>query len=150
MTPIGALKDTLDDIRRATIEFRDDWWIIGSAAAHLAGAETGAVQDVDLLLSAHDAESLKGVWRSAVLPAPPPHRQFRSNPFYRFQRALVVEAMANFEINTVAGWRPVRLRSRRVINGLAITEPAEQIELMTRMGRRKDEPRIAALKRLIA
>ena len=145
MKNLPALRDTLADIRAAAASFQDDWHVLGSAAAHLAGAETGPVADIDLLLSARDAGALAELWADCRQPTPPPSAQFRSDPFYRFQRALPVEAMANFEMLVDGRWRAVAFATRMPVDGLFIPSPAEQIAVLQQMGREKDQPRIAAL-----
>ena len=57
------LAETLGLIAAAAPAFTDEWWIIGSAAAALAGADIAEVRDVDLLLSERDATAL---WRAGL------------------------------------------------------------------------------------
>jgi|GEM_PF-3199435 len=142
------LHETLNDIRRAAGAFTDPWWVMGSAAAMLAGAEIDNVQDVDLLLSARDAEILADRWRDCLLPTPENSDRYRSRPFYRFRRALEVEAMANFEIRRASAWQSVIPHSRKLADGLPIAEPAEQVALLEIFDRPKDRARINALRAL--
>ena len=51
---MSSLAAALDEVAAALRGARDPWWVIGSAAARLHGAET-PVADVDVLLSERDA-----------------------------------------------------------------------------------------------
>lgn len=129
--------------------FEDDWWIIGSAAAALSGAEISGIRDVDLLLSERDARGLFERWgRAPQTPAPDP--QFRSTLFERFlHSALPIDAFAGFEIRQAGKWRPVRLQTREQRGGCFTASIAEQIALLQAMGRPKDGERIRALQALL-
>ena len=144
-----ALRKTLAELKAAASDFHDDWRVIGSAAARLSGADVGEVRDVDLVLSERDARALAARWTSRLAPPPPPHDHFRSNPFYRFDGPLTVEAMANFEIRIEDAWRPVEIRTGVLIDGVFVPDVAEQIALLRMMNREKDGPRIKALQALL-
>lgn len=145
----AAISEAFDDVRTIAQCFNEPWWLIGSAGAHIAGADVGPVKDIDLLVSAQDADALCDQWREFLLPAAAAHPQFRSNPFYRFQRALVVETMANFEIRIDGVWTPIVIHTRENHNGLYAPTLNEQISILRRMNRAKDAPRIAALEALL-
>jgi hypothetical protein len=149
MSEGDALQKTLADIKMVASRFQDAWWVIGSAAAHLAGADAGAVQDVDLLLSARDARLLTAKWQDRLLPPPAPSTQFRSDPFYRFDGPLAVEAMANFEMNVRGAWRAITPETCIEIDGVPVPNVDEQIRLLRMMDRIKDQPRIKALEALL-
>ncbi len=149
MSRRDALRETLLELKAVSADFQDEWKLIGSAAAHIAGADVGDIHDVDLVLSPFDARALALRWKARLLPPPPPHAQFRSDPFYRFDGPLTVEAMANFEINIAGDWRPVDLKTRLAIDGLFVPDVEEQIALLKLMGRAKDAPRIEALEALL-
>ena len=56
LTP--SLRQSLAMLAGAVADAADDWWIIGSSAVALHGANVQRVRDVDLLMSANDAERL--------------------------------------------------------------------------------------------
>ena len=56
LTP--SLRHSLAMLAGAVADAADDWWIIGSSAVALHGANVQRVRDVDLLMSANDAERL--------------------------------------------------------------------------------------------
>ena len=62
------LAAALDLVAGVAPQFEDEWWIIGSAAAALAGADILDVADVDLLLSERDPAGARYVlhWAKAV------------------------------------------------------------------------------------
>lgn len=141
------LAETLWIIASAAPEFRDEWWIIGSAAAALAGAEIAEVRDVDVLLSARDARGLLKRWALAPKFAAAASGQFRSAVFARFEQApLAIEAMGEFEMRVQGEWRRVWPSTREARGGVFTPSVAEQIALLKAMGREKDLPRIEALR----
>jgi len=140
------LAETLDKIAEAAAHFEDEWWVIGSAAAALAGAEILEARDVDLLLSERDARSLLSLWSGAPASPADPSNQFRSAVFARFESApLPIEAFGGFEMKLRGEWRDIRLLTRIAHGNIFTPSIAEQIALLEAMGREKDEPRIAAL-----
>lgn len=141
------LAETLSIIASAAPEFEDEWWIIGSAAAALAGAEIAEVRDVDVLLSERDAHGLLKRWAVAPRSAAAPSSQFRSAVFARFEHApLAIEAMGGFEMRVRGEWRRVWPSTRELRGGVFAPSVAEQIALLEAMGREKDLPRIEALR----
>ncbi|MCB2098109.1 MAG: hypothetical protein KDE05_10785 [Parvularculaceae bacterium] len=138
---------TLDVIAAAAPAFEDEWWIIGSAAAALSGAEILDVRDVDLLLSERDAQALLKAW-SASPPSPAAASgQFRSAVFARFEQApLAIEAFGGFQMKVRDAWRDVRPLTRIAQGGVFTPSVAEQIALLEAMGREKDCARIDALR----
>jgi hypothetical protein len=136
-----VLAMVVPDLRR---HCRDPWWVIGSVAARLIGAEV-AVGDVDLL-----AECWKAHRDSHYFP--PGEDRFRSQ-FARFAfPGLPVELMGGLELWRETGWEPVQVDEVAVVKfaGLALPVPslAEQIRLLERFGRPKDQRRAALLKSL--
>ncbi|MEK7266934.1 MAG: hypothetical protein AAB227_12640 [Pseudomonadota bacterium] len=141
------LAETLGLIAAAAPAFTDEWWIIGSAAAALAGADIAEVRDVDLLLSERDATALLARWAGAPKAPPDPSDQFRSAVFARFQHLpLAVEAFGGFEMRVRGRWRRVEPMTRLRCGGVFTPSTAEQIALLEAMGREKDGARIAALR----
>ena len=127
---------------------RDPWWIIGSAAVVLHGAETG-VADIDLFLSRRDALALleqPGCGR--IRPAPSP--LFRSALFGRWEGAgLPIELMAGLEVSRGGAWLPVQPRTRVAVRveGATVHLPdrSELGEILGLFGRPKDLARKALL-----
>jgi hypothetical protein len=131
---------------------RDRWWVIGSAAAALHGAETGPVRDIDLLMSARDAATL--LRANGVEPKPgAPDERFRSRVFGIVPLdPLPLEVMGGLHLRAAAGWSPLRLRTRervRIGDGeVFVPAAAELVRLFRRFGRDKDLARAAALENL--
>lgn len=141
------LASTIDVIVEAAAHFEDDWWIIGSAAAALAGADIAEIRDVDLLLSANDAKALKNRWEAFDRGPPPANDQFRSQIFAAFNHAsLKIEAFGGFEMKIRGRWRPVEPLTRRACGKVFIPTVGEQIAILEVMGRNKDFTRISALR----
>lgn len=139
------LAETLAAIREAASSFDDEWWVIGSAAAALSGADIAEIGDVDLLLGEDDARRLLAAWPAAS--PPPPSAQFRSAVFARFERApLAIEAFGGFEMKVRGRWRRVTPLTREEKNGIFTPSVAEQIALLEAMARDKDRSRIDALR----
>ena len=144
------LAETLATIAAVADRLEDEWWIIGSAAAALSGADIDVVRDVDLLLSERDARRLLDLWISRPCAGAAPDRQFRSAVFARFDDTpLPVEAFGGFEMMVRGKWRAVLPLTRDARGGVFTPSPAEQIALLDAMGRDKDRARAAALKRLL-
>jgi len=127
----------------------DDWWIIGSAAVALHGADVANVRDVDLLMSARDARQL--LERVGGRPRDSkPSTLFRSEVFGTwYDPPLPIEVMGGFSLNTGNGWRPVLLKSReeRRVEGHDFYVPSvgELKELLRSFGRPKDIERALLL-----
>ncbi len=130
--------------------FEDDWLLIGSAAAYVAGADVGLVNDIDLLLSARDINALDAHWPDRKRLAVSPSNQFRSQLFHRFDAPLPIEAMAGFELKTRDGdWVRIEPKTRIDYGGVFAPAVAEQIEILEMMGRVKDRKRISALQNIL-
>ncbi len=127
--------------------FEDEWWIIGSAAAALCGADIADVRDVDLLLSERDANALLMRWSATPRAGASSSDQFRSASFARFENgALAIEAFGGFEMRIRGEWRRISPLTREARGDIFTPSVAEQIALLEAMGRAKDQPRIAALR----
>jgi len=132
---------------------RDEWAVIGSAAAALAGAEVQAA-DLDLLTSVADAQRLIALWPSRLdtsyTPAGAEH--FRSC-FARFQfPGMPLEVMGGLELNGPDGWQAVRVNHvvHVSVAGIDVPIPArdEQIRIFESFGRAKDFTRAELLRAL--
>lgn len=149
------LSDTIAAVAAVLADARDPWWILSGAAAALYGARPITVSDVDVMLSVRDAERLFA--RIGIVQEPPSgHPRFRSERFGRWTAPpLVVEFMAGFLLRDRDGaWRPMQPDTRRLLRvGAAIVFVPEMPELramFARIGRPKDQVRIALLDRLPA
>ncbi|PIX61130.1 MAG: hypothetical protein COZ47_03690 [Lysobacterales bacterium CG_4_10_14_3_um_filter_64_11] len=126
------------------IHCREPWWLIGSAALHVAGVPDIAVHDVDVLVSDGDAMRLLAQWHERIDSAFQPERGdlFRS----RFGRvsgfALPVEVMGNLELFRAGGWQAVRPTDREMVEwqGLLVAVPSlgAQCAILESFGRPKD------------
>lgn len=142
----AAIDGTLGEIARAAAYFFDDWWVIGSAAAFVAGAAIENIADIDLLVSERDFQAALGFWRVEEFEGASPSDQFRSKLFARIVHfPAPVELMAGFEIRVADEWRPVRPTTRERRGGVFIPSVAEQIDLLRAIARPKDAARINAL-----
>ena len=141
------LARTLTVIAETAAEFEDEWWVIGSAAAALSGAEIVEVRDVDLLLSERDASALLRRWARARKSVVAASEQFRSAAFARFEHApLAIDAFGGFEMRVRNAWRPIGPLTRVARGGVYTPSVAEQIALLEAMGRDKDIARLATLR----
>jgi hypothetical protein len=127
------------------------WWIVGSAAVALHGAQT-SVADIDLLT---DAATARAVLASAGLPARPGagSRLFRSEVFGTIAAGpLPVEVMGALWLGEEGGWRRVSLVTRQPVEvggaTLWVPDRAELVALLRRFGRAKDLARAALLEAL--
>jgi hypothetical protein len=137
---MDRLSATLALVARALAEAGEPWWIIGSAAVVLHGAET-SVADVDVLCGEADARALIAALGGEVLlsDADP---VFRSAVFGRcVGAALPVEVMAGLAVRG----EPVRLTTREWIGGVAAPSREELGALLRTFGREKDLARAALL-----
>jgi hypothetical protein len=142
------LARTLDIVAEAAALLQQGWWIIGSAAAFLAGLEE-PVADVDLLTSEADARRLLAAWGAEPQP-PSPSPLFASTVFARVALApLPIEVMAG---TRVRGEPLVPRTAAEVPWGdrrLYIPEIGEQIAILRRFGRDKDIRRAERLEALL-
>lgn len=132
---------------------RDEWAVIGSAAAALAGA---AVQtaDLDLLTSVADAQRLIALWPSRLDTSytPAGADRFRSC-FARFRfPGMPLEVMGGLQLHGQDGWQAVRLKHvvQVSVAGIDVPIPArdEQIHIFESFGRAKDLARAELLRAL--
>lgn len=148
MTP--ELAKGLQALAAAMADATDPWWIIGSAAVALHGAEGLTVADIDLLTSRAEALRLAAAW--GATPDPPGDSTlFRSA--VHFEHRLVgatIDVMADLEVNAPDGWTVLRPASRVTVPVGAATlyapDRAELIEILRLFGRPKDLARAALLR----
>ena len=123
----------------------EPWWVIGSAAVALHGADAGPIGDVDVLLAVTDAERLLPRLGLAVAGGQADER-FRSAVFARWTAPpLPVEFMAGLEVKDEVGWTAVHPATRVAVAGLYLPDRAELVTILRRFGRPKDHARAALL-----
>jgi len=149
MTMTRALAQTLAMIAEAASGATGDWWIIGSAAVVLHGRRVAHVNDVDLMMSAHDAEQfLNRVGGHAR--AADAHKKFRSLVFGVWTEPPVpVEIFGGFSLAGPSGWREVSMASRESVDvgghRLFVPSVEELARLLRAFGRPKDLERARIL-----
>jgi hypothetical protein len=130
----------------------DDWWLIGSAAVALHGADPGGIADIDVLLSEADARRILPLLGLPLIEGRPDNR-FASQVFARWPRPpLAVEFMAGLSQRIEGEWRPVVPRSRVEVAGATwrvfVPDRDELGAILRSFGRPKDLRRLAALEAL--
>jgi hypothetical protein len=149
MTMTPALAETLTMVAEAASAATDGWWIIGSAALVLHGRRVPHVRDVDLMMSAADAEQL--LRRVGGQPrAADAHKKFRSLVFGTWTEPPVpVEIFGGFSLAGPGGWREVSLSSRESVDvggrRLFVPSVEELALLLHTFGRPKDLERARIL-----
>lgn len=149
MTAARNLEETLLALAPALAAARHPWWILGSAAVLLHGADPQEVADVDVLLDLRDCEAVLG--RLGLEPRPGQgNAQFRSVVLNRWNGAgLPVELFAGFCLCEDGVWSEFvpETRIAASLGGVQVFVPdrAELIALLHRFGRAKDQRRIEAL-----
>ncbi|GLQ96402.1 hypothetical protein [Dyella mobilis] len=131
----------------------DNWVVIGSAAAALAGAKV-EVADLDLLTSVEDADRLIEAWQEQrdLRYTPAAGDRFRSR-FARFRfPGMPVEVMGGLEYQGIRGWQQMQVNEVVQVTCAGVTVPiptrVEQIRVLESFGRPKDLQRAAALRAL--
>ena len=129
-------------------ETADPWWVLGSAAMALIGVDPGEIRDIDVLVSAGDAEALMTAY-SLPNEADGGTDRFRSTYFLKPDLGDVpVEVMGGYQIRTAGLWTSVEPLSRQRITlddaKIYVPNLSEQMEILKQLGRPKD---LARLKR---
>ena len=103
MALTSALTRTLAMTAEAAAGAGDEWWIIGSAAVVLHGRSLERVEDVDLLMSAADADAFLNQVGEVPRSGAPSDR-FRSTVFGIWREPPIpVEVMGGFSL-AGGGW----------------------------------------------
>lgn len=150
MTALSAeLEAALTDLAQVLAATRDQWWLIGSVAVLLHGADPGRIADIDVILSELDARSLFPDLGLPTRPGPT-HHQFASKLFGTwYGSGLPVELMAGLHQNIAGAWHPVMPNSRVEVTGegwrVFVPDRAELGAILRSFGRPKDLRRLAAL-----
>ena len=132
----------------------DHWWIIGSAAVALHGADIDRIRDVDIVLSVADATRILS--ELGITPnAGAAHPDFRSTIFATWTApALAIEFMADFHCRSGDAWLPVLPATRREVSGkgwtVFVPEKEELGAILATFGRPKDSERLRLLTALDA
>ena len=153
MTFTGCeVEATLARLTVAMAEARDHWWLIGSAAVALHGADPGRIADIDVLLSEADARRILPALGLPVAPGRPDDR-FASQVFASWRGApLAVEFMAGLSQRVGGEWQSVLPKSRVEFAGQgwrAFVPDRDELKAILRsFGRPKDLRRLAALEAL--
>jgi hypothetical protein len=144
-----GLAPALAAVGEAMAPAQEPWWLVGSAAMALHGAEID-VADIDILMGQSDMLRLF----EARMVAARPSNRFRSRLFARWREgAYPVEAMAGFHVRTGGQWRPFAPAARegvRFRDGWLYTPGVEGLAAMCVLfGREKDRTRRAELEALL-
>ena len=143
------LEATLLALAPALGSAQHPWWILGSAAVVLHGADPKEVWDVDVLLDQRDCAAVLG--KLGLVPKPgQADARFRSAVFNRWNGAnLPVELFAGFCLCEDGVWSEFVPQTRIAASlgeaQMFVPERAELVELLRRFGRAKDQLRIKAL-----
>jgi len=145
------LARTLAMVAEGAADAADPWWIIGSTAVLLHGGDVGRVKDVDLMMSAEDADAFlrrAGVTKRGGEVSD----RFRSRVFGTWASPPVpVEVFGGFEVAQGGVWRPVTFETREPVraSGAQVFVPSAQelIRLLHSFGRPKDLDRARLLQR---
>lgn len=150
MIAVGReLQAALAWLTDAMAQARDDWWLIGSTAVMLHGADPGGIADIDVLLSEADARRILPVLGLPVAEGPP-HDRFASQVFASWHGApLPVEFMAGLRQRVEGEWQGVLPKSRVEVAGegwrVFVPDRDELKAILRSFGRPKDLRRLAAL-----
>ena len=126
----------------------DDFFVIGSAALILSGVDIENTNDIDILTSDRDADSIREGWKDREIVNYQTGRSnlFRSNfARYHFEE-LDVEVMGALEIHKNDVWSPLIIREAAIISlqDIRIKIPVleEQRQILQWFGRDKDIEKI--------
>lgn len=147
-----ALAATLAQLGELLGPSDDDWWVIGSAAVFLHGADAGTIADVDVIVGQADFERL----------AQHPHFEryenvdrthFSSTAIGKWTNApMSIEVMCGLHLQQGDQWHQVTFETRQRIEhsgqALYVPERMELITLLERFGRPKDAKRAQALRKV--
>ena len=151
MTMTAALADTLAMVAETGSIASDPWWIIGSAAVVLHGGEVRDVKDVDLMMSARDADAFL-MRVDATRSKADASDRFKSRVFATWSDPPIpVEVFGGFSLAVDGLWREVSLITReavRVGGGEVFVPSADElVHLLESFGRSKDLKRARLLRR---
>ena len=144
---LAALGLSLDRLMASVPPDADDWWLIGSTAALLAGIAL-MPDDVDLFGGTATLDAVvRNLGGATVSGSPSQH--FRSTPFCRItiEGGLPIEVMGDLEVGRDGQWRPLRIRTRIPVSfgsgQVYVPDLAEQAAIFELFGRPKDMAKAA-------
>ena len=145
------LRGSLAMVAEAAAQARDPWWIVGSAAVALHGADPGEVRDIDLLMSVADADTALHRTGGARREGEP-SAKFRSEVFGIWRAPPIpVEIFGGFNVASGGSWTPVIPVSRQSVkmDGIDLFVPSadELVQLLQLFERPKDLARAEALEK---
>ncbi len=145
-----ALAQSLEKVIAAAPQGRDDWWLIGSAAAHLSGVDL-APADVDIVAGRETIEAFLARLGPAQ-PKPSENGRFRSIPFccIPVSGGLDIEVMGDLHVLSSGVWQPLILTTRVPVETghgpVFVPTLAEQVAVFELFGRPKDLAKAAMAK----
>lgn len=146
----SALAETLEMFVQAARDAADDWWLIGSAAVVLHGGQLPYVKDVDVMMSARDAdEFLRRV--GARCGGAEPSERFNSRVFGIWKTPPVrVEVFGGFQLASDGKWREVCFSTREPVKvgdaTVYVPSAVELVGLLHSIGRTNDLERAKMLR----
>lgn len=144
----------IDTTLRLCAEFlhptTEPWWIIGSTAVALHGADPGPINDIDILVSHKDAEMLAERWQCSDQSDSNSNR-FRSCLLLQPElNSFPVQVMAGLEFRNGGIWQALTPKTRQKIRhrrtSLFVPERPELIQMLLGFGRKKDIQRAKLLR----
>jgi hypothetical protein len=144
-----ALAAALEALAGELAQCAEPWWVVGSAAIALHGAQRVDARDIDLLVGHADARALLSRRGMAAQPGLPDER-FRSELFACWKEGgIQVDLFAGFRVRSGEAWQELVPKTRQPIPlGTAcvfVPSVAELIAWARLFGREKDREREALL-----
>jgi len=139
-------------VAAALASANDPWWIIGSAAVALHGADPGEVGDLDVIVSVRDIEALHALGNLTFVDERS-RDHFNSEKFGRCTIGDVeVEFFANLKVSAAGKWHLVSFDHADIIRcegeDIRVPKRKDLIDLLELFGRDKDLRRAAALRNI--
>ncbi len=147
---MSPFERSLATLIAAAPEGCDDWWLIGSAAAHLSGIDLEP-QDVDVFGGRATIERFLANL-GVVTQAGSQSDRFRSTPFQSLsvENGLPLEFMGDLHVRDGDEWHPLRLTTRVSVNTpygrVYMPSLAEQKAVFELFGRPKDLAKAAMIR----
>lgn len=127
---------------------QDDWCLIGGAALALWGVPGVKVRDIDVILSAGDAEAILGAV-GVPITTPAPNDLFRSTIYAQMGTGIQYDFMAEFAVNGPNGWMAVPPRPEYCMmfdeHAIWLPSTEELTRILKLFGRPKDVERLRLL-----
>ena len=139
----SRIQETLHVLAPALAAFQDPWWIIGSSALHLSGVPGIVPQDLDLLTSGRDADSLVEALPDQVDSNYLPSDKRFDSRFASFPALpMPVEVMGDLAMRIEGAWQAIIVGPSRILDvgahEVRVPTLHEQIRLLKLFGRDKD------------